>query len=78
MLVLWAAASMPRAAVATSAARAAASRACGVLRSPLVRRRALAVRGSGRMCFESFVCSAAPKAGRPRARNGKTGARKRL
>ena len=40
---------MPRAAVATSAARAAASRACGVLRSPLVRRRALAVRGSGRM-----------------------------
>ena len=49
MLALWAAASMPRAAVATSAARAAASRACCVLRSPLVRRRALAVRGSGRM-----------------------------
>ena len=49
MLALWAAASMPRAAVATSAARAAASRACGVLRSPLVRRRTLAVRGSGRM-----------------------------
>ena len=42
-LVLWAAARCDVRCLA------AASRACGVLRSPLVRRRALAVRGSGPM-----------------------------
>ena len=82
MLVLWAAASMPRAAVATSAARAAASRACCVLRSPLVRRRALAVRGSGRMSRAQAYRAALVKCffgsgSRAQAPVRRTGARKR-
>ena len=84
MLALWRAASMPRAAVATSAARAAASRACGVLRSPLVRRRALAVRGSGRMSrAQAYPRRAAlvkcfcGLGGRAQAPVRRTGARKR-
>ena len=79
MLVLWAAASMPRAAVATSAARAAASRACGVLRSPLVRRRARAVRGSGRTsrALSQPLLPACEPPGRPGPRKAAASSRRR-